>query len=200
MFTKDSVDFHDEPYRIYLDNKTQYVIPAGAYNDDIYKTRVHLWDVYKMGYQKGNISIVEMDGRVETFEEPPEGWYVSPELYLNGNKEGARIFIGFNINFRYVFSKFLIKKAADDGSTATEDIGRLQLRRAWLNYENSGAFDIEVENTSRLFSYSMSGARLGSNALRVGALNLGTGQFRFPVAGNAQLNIVRIISDHTTPL
>lgn len=200
MFTKDSVDFSDEPYRIYLDNKTQYVIPAGAYDDDTYKTRVHLWDVYKMGFQKGNISIVEMDGRVETFEEPPEGWYVSPELYLNGNKEGARIFIGFNINFRYVFSKFLIKKAADDGSTATEDIGRLQLRRAWLNYENSGAFDIEVENTSRLFRYNMAGARLGSNALRVGALNLGTDQFRFPVSGNAQLNIVRIISDHTTPL
>ena len=99
-----------------------------------------------------------------------------------------------------MFSKFLIKKAADDGSTATEDIGRLQLRRAWVNYEDSGAFVVEVENTSRLFSYDMAGARLGSNALRAGGLNVGTGQFRFPVSGNAKLNEVRIISDHTTPL
>ena len=93
-----------------------------------------------------------------------------------------------------------VAKKCGFGSTATVDTGRLQLRRAWVNYEDSGAFTIEVENLSRLFSYEMAGGRLGSDNLRVGRLNLGTGQYRFPVVGNAQHNTVRILSDNTTPL
>lgn len=110
------------------------------------------------------------------------------------------MFCGFNFEFRYEFSKFLIKKVADDGSTATEDIGRLQLRRAWINYEDSGAFMIRVENLSRVFEYDMAGGRLGSDNLRVGRLNLGTGQYRFPITGNAKYNKVSLLSDNATPL
>lgn len=200
-FTKNSIDYPEEPYRIYVDNKLEITIPAGSYNDDTYETVIYPSHFYGMKNYLGKFYIVAMDGKVSWFDAPHGGWpNGEPRLVLNGNREGERVYIGLAINFRYVFSKFLIKKTADDGSTATEDIGRLQLRRAWVNYEDSGAFVVEVENTSRLFSYDMAGARLGSNALRAGGLNVGTGQFRFPVAGNAQLNEVRIVSDHTTPL
>lgn len=200
-FTKNSIDYPEEPYRIYVDNKLEITIPTGSYNDDTYETVIYPSHFYGMKNYLGKFYIVAMDGKVSRFDEPHGGWpNGEPRLVLNGNREGERVYIGLAIDFRYVFSKFLIKKTADDGSTATEDIGRLQLRRAWVNYEDSGAFVVEVENTSRLFSYDMAGARLGSNALRAGGLNVGTGQFRFPVAGNAQLNEVRIVSDHTTPL
>jgi hypothetical protein len=200
-FTKNTVDFTDEPYRLYMDHKTKLRIAASAYDDDTYRTRVLITDHYGMNFWTGDVYVVGLDGQVHKFSPPDGGWPAGrPEIYLNGDWSNKEVFVGFAINFRYVFSKFLIKKAADDGSTATEDIGRLQLRRAWMNYEESGAFDVEVENTSRLFKYTMAGARLGSNSLRVGGLNVGTGQFRFPVVGNAQLNIVRIVSDHTTPL
>ena len=200
-FTKNSIDYLDEPYRIYIDNKLEITIPGGSYNDDTYETVIYPGQFYGMKTYRGKYYIVAMDGKVTWFDEPQGGWpNGEPSLALNGNREGEKVYIGQAINFRYVFSKFLIKKAADDGSTTTEDIGRLQLRRAWVNYEDSGAFVVEVENTSRLFSYDMAGARLGSNALRAGGLNVGTGQFRFPVSGNAKLNEVRIISDHTTPL
>lgn len=200
-FTKNSIDYLDEPYRIYIDNKLEITIPGGSYNDDTYETVIYPGQFYGMKTYRGKYYIVAMDGKVTWFDEPQGGWpNGEPRLALSGNREGEKVYIGQAINFRYVFSKFLIKKAADDGSTATEDIGRLQLRRAWVNYEDSGAFVVEVENTSRLFSYDMAGARLGSNALRAGGLNVGTGQFRFPVSGNAKLNEVRIISDHTTPL
>ena len=128
------------------------------------------------------------------------GWSSDPVLRLDGNQEGQVVYIGFNIPFTYTLSKFLIKKTAEDGSTATEDIGRLQLRRAWVNYEDSGAFTIRVTNLSREFVYTMAGARLGSENLRVGRANIGTGQYRFPVVGNAQTNIVTIESDASTPL
>lgn len=200
-FTKDTIDMPSEPYRLYMDAKVHYQIPAGTYNDDTYQTTISLNNVYGgTKFSLGDISIVEEDGRLTELEAPVGGWQRDPYLRLNGNLEGRRVFIGFNIPFRYEFSKFLIKKSAEDGSIATEDIGRLQLRRAWINYESSGAFTIQVENQSRVFSYEMAGARLGSENLRVNRLNVGTGQFKFPVNGNAQTNIVRIVADNTTPL
>lgn len=199
-FTKNTQDFSGEPYRLFIDHKTRYTIPSNSFNEDNYNTKVDFRNAYGMGLQRGDVYVVTKEGVALKFEEPTGGWGNAPVVYLNGDWRNQEVFLGFAINFRYVFSKFLIKKTAEDGSTATEDIGRLQLRRAWVNYENSGAFDIEVENSSRLFSYTMAGARLGSSALRAGRLNVGTGQFRYPIAGNAVLNEVRIISDHTTPL
>lgn len=199
-FTKESIDFENEPYRIHLDMKRQYVIPANAFNEDTFQTALNIYDMYGSNFQKGDITIVELDGKITTVSPPPGGWNTGHWFYLDGNLAGKLVFCGFNFEFRYEFSKFLIKKAADDGSTATEDIGRLQLRRAWINYEDSGAFTIRVENLSRVFEYDMAGGRLGSDNLRVGRLNLGTGQYRFPVTGNAKYNKVSLLSDNTTPL
>ncbi|QHJ79947.1 MAG: hypothetical protein [Caudoviricetes sp.] len=200
-FAKTTKDFTEEPYRIYLDMKRSYKIPTGTYDDDLYETHVSLSEVYNnMKFSKGTISVVEPDGRVEVFPEPENGWNNDPVVRLTGNRENVNIIIGFNIKFKYTFSKFLIKQKADDGSVTTEDSGRLQLRRAWVNYENSGAFTVNVMNISRLFSYVMAGARLGSNDLTVGGLNLGTGQYRFPINGNARVNDVSIVSETTTPL
>lgn len=199
-FTKDTIDMEHEPYRLYMDMKKHYQIPNNVYNDDTYQTTINLNTIYGMSFSTGTVSVVEEDGRITEFEPPTGGWTKDPNLRLNGDRRNAHVFIGFNIQFRYEFSKFLIKKTAEDGSTATEDIGRLQLRRAWVNYEESGAFTIQVENQSRVFTYEMAGARLGSESLRVGRLNVGTGQYRFPVVGNAQYNIVRILSDNTCPL
>lgn len=199
-FTKDTVDMEHEPYRLYMDAKIHYQIPAGTYNDDAYQTTINLNQIYGVQFSQGTVSVVEEDGRITEFEPPVGGWQRDASLRLNGNLEGRHIFIGFNIAFRYEFSKFLIKKTAEDGSIATEDIGRLQLRRAWVNYEESGAFTIQVENQSRVFTYEMAGARLGSPSLRVNRLNVGTGQYKFPVNGNAMFNTVRILSDNTCPL
>lgn len=199
-FTKDTIDLPSEPYRIHLDAKKAYVIPAGTYNDDTYTTTINLNTVYGTRFDQGPVYTVEADGRLTEHEPPVGGWQKDPTIKFNGNLVGATVFIGFAMPFRYEFSKFLIKKTAEDGSIATEDIGRLQLRRAWVNYEDSGAFTVQVENQGRLFKYEMAGSRMGSSGLRVGRLNLGTGQFRFSVAGNAQYTTVRILSDNTTPL
>lgn len=200
-FTKDTIDMQHEPYRLYMDAKVHYQIPAGTYNDDTYTTTISLNNIYGgTQFSLGQISVVEEDGRITELEPPSGNWQTDPYLRLTGNLEGRHVFIGFNIPFRYEFSKFLIKKTAEDGSIATEDIGRLQLRRAWVNYEESGAFTIQVENQSRIFTYEMAGARLGSDKLRVNRLNLGTGQYKFPVNGNAMYNTVRIVADNTTPL
>lgn len=200
-FTKNVIDMPQEPYRLFMDNKIVYTIPRGSYNDDTYTTTVRPYNIYGMNFKNSKFYIASLDGRVYSFEPPANGWEnYYPILTLVGNHEGETIFIGTAINFKYVFSKFLIKKTAEDGSTATEDIGRLQLKRAWVNYEASGAFNLFVVSRGRMFKYKMTGGKLGSTELKVSKLNLGTGQYRFPVTGNATLNEVTITSDHTTPL
>lgn len=199
-FTKNAIDLQGEPYRAFMDMKIRYTIPSGTYNDDTFTTSIHIPTIYGANFRRGKITVLEPDGKITVFEQPTAGWNSDPWLRLRGNLEGRTVYIGFNISFVYEFSKFLIKQTADDGSTSTEDIGRLQLRRAWVNYEESGTFDIYVENQSSNWKYTMAGARLGSNTLRAGRLNLGTGQYRFPVVGNAKFNTVSILSDETTPL
>lgn len=199
-FTKNAIDIIGEPYRAYLDFKVAYTIPAGTYNDDTYETTINLSTIYGARFDRGKVTLLEPDGRAHVFEDPDGGWANEPLIRLTGNMEGERVFLGFNFTFLYEFSKFLIKQTADDGSAATEDIGRLQLRRAWVNYEDSGTFDIYVENQSSNWKYTMAGGRLGSNSLRASKLNLGTGQYRFPVVGNAKFNTVFITSDEATPL
>lgn len=200
-FTKNAIDLRGEPYRAFMDMKIRYTIPSGTYNDDTFTTSIHIPTIYGgANFGRDTITVLEPDGKITVCEQPTGGWNSDPWLRLSGNLEGREVFIGFNIHFVYEFSKFLIKQTADDGSTSTEDIGRLQLRRAWVNYEESGTFDIYVENQSSNWKYTMTGARLGSNSLRAGRLNLGTGQYRFPVVGNAKFNTVYIVSDATTPL
>lgn len=199
-FTKNAIDLQGEPYRAFLDFKKPYTIPKGTYNDDTFTTTINLSTVYGAQFDRGKVTVLEKDGKVTEFEAPEAGWNEEPTLELTGNLEGNQVFVGFNIGFVYEFSKFLIKKTADDGSTSTEDIGRLQLRRAWVNYSDSGTFDIYVQNQSSSWKYTMAGARLGSSELRIGRLNLGTGQYRFPVVGNARTNTVYIASDDTAPL
>ncbi|CBV65236.1 predicted tail tubular protein B [Salmonella phage Vi06] len=199
-FTKSTVDLQGEPYRAFMDMKIRYMIPNGTYNDDTFTTTLHLPTIYGADFAKGKITVLEADGKITEFEEPEVGWKNDPELRLNGNLEGSVVYVGFNIDFVYEFSKFRIKQVDNDGSTSTEDIGRLQLRRAWVNYEDSGTFDIYVENQSSNWKYTMAGARLGAHVMRTGKLNLGTGQYRFPVVGNAKFNTVFILSDATTPL
>lgn len=194
-FTQNTTDFSIEPYRAYMDMKKQ--VTLGAYDIDQNTTVLDLTSVY--GGVPGDDAVfytLDQNGVVTTFEGP---WTSTSKLYFTGNRAGEQMVIGKKYVFQYEFSKFLIKQTADDGSTSTEDIGRLQLRRAWLNYENSGSFEINVSNGSSEFIYVMSGGRLGQDVV-LGDLSLGTGQYKFPVTGNAINQRVTITSDTPNPL
>lgn len=194
-FTQHTIDFAIEPYRAYMDMKKQ--VTLGAYNIDTNQTELDLTSVY--GGVPGADAVfytLDQQGVINEFSGP---WNGASKLYFTGNRQGEQMIIGKKYTFQYEFSKFLIKQTADDGSTSTEDIGRLQLRRAWLNYEQSGSFEINVNNGSTEYVYVMSGGRLGQQIV-LGELSLGTGQYKFPVSGNALNQRVTITSDTPNPL
>lgn len=194
-FTQSTIDISMEPYRTYMDQKK--LIQIGAYDIDKNTSSVTIESILG-GLPSGDSVFYTIDaaGVLVRHEGP---WPSGSKLTFQGNRSGEYVVFGREYEFQYEFSKFLIKQTADDGSTSTEDIGRLQLRRAWLNFENSGAFEVNVNNGSSQFVYAMSGGRLGTQTF-LGSLSLGTGQFKFPVTGNAQAQRVTISSSNPNPL
>lgn len=205
-FTQNTTDLQDEPYRLYIDGKKSFVVEEGAYNEDDNYTRIDLLELYDLDsfpeYPSNlNAILVLKDGFTYTFPEPDNGWNSdNTTLLIPANLEGQTVYAGRSYPFLYTFSKLLIKQTADDGTTSTESSGRLQLKRTYLNYKDTGAMDIVVDNGTSLFTYNQAGARVGTDDLRIGNLNIQTGQVRFPTVGNAQNITVSIYSDYPTPI
>lgn len=196
-FTENTVDVAGEPYRAYIDAKKS--VTAGAFNEDEYETTIDVYSIYE-GSMGAEVALYTLDtkGVIERHTSVG-GWGAGSKIRLVGDRSGETFIVGREYTFDYEFSKFLIKKTADDGSTSTEDTGRLQLRKAWLNYETSGSFVVTVSNGSQEYRYVMSGSRVGTETV-LGELILGTGQMRFPVTGNALNQRVRITSSTPNPL
>lgn len=197
-FTAATKDFTHEAYRAYIDGKVSTT--CTVFNEDLYVSSMNVLELYGgIPHARTKFWTIDSEGVSTLHEAPKGGWASDPRLYLNGDQRGRKYVVGREFQFLYKFSKFLIKQTADDGTISTEDSGRLQLRRAWLNYELSGAFQIGVDNGYASYSYTMAGGRLGSE-VRLGELNLGTGQYRFPVTGNALKQNVILTSSTPNPL
>ncbi|MFL1495527.1 phage nozzle protein, partial [Pseudomonas antarctica] len=195
-FTADTVDYMQEPYRAYMDMK-KLMMPT-RYDEDLNETYASLGDIY--GGVPDSLSVFyTLDPKGVLERHTSDNWNADDRIKFVGNRMGTTFIIGHEYGFQYEFSKFLIKQTADDGTTNTEDIGRLQLRRAWVNYDSSGAFEINVNNGSSQFVYVMAGGRVGTEAV-LGGLTLGTGQYKFPVTGNAKVQSVTLSSYAPVPL
>ena len=145
-----SVDYMQEPYRAYMDMKK--LMTPTRYDEDRNETYASLSDIY--GGVPDHLSVFyTLDPQGVLERHTSDNWNVDDRIKLVGNRMGTTFIVGHEYGFQYEFSKFLIKQTADDGTTNTEDIGRLQLRRAWVNYDNSGAFEINVNNGSTQFVY-----------------------------------------------
>lgn len=198
-FKKESTDFPFEPYRFHVDAKRSYHISETAYDIETNQTVVNVKDIYGASFSKGTVAICESDGKITEYEPMGSSWDSTPDIRISGDVSGKDIVIGFLYDFQYVFSRFLIKQEQNDGTTSTEDAGRLQLRRAWVNYQNTGAFTVSVDNGSREFNYLVN-ARVGSTGLRLGQKATTTGQYRFPVTGNALYQKVSLSSFNASPV
>ena len=192
-FTQNTKDFTDEPMRLYMDRKVR--LTSGiTYNMDDNTSKVSLTAIYGGQPSGGDFWWVNgTTGRCEYFKMPTGGWVDGGWITVRGDWR-ALSFVGRAFNFQYDFSKFYIK-VQDQMGTRSEVVGRQQMRRAWVDYSQSGAFDVIVNESYR---YTMSGKRLGTYVLGEGTVD--TGQFRYPLATNVENCRVSIQSNSPTPL
>lgn len=193
-FTQNTKDLPDEPFRVYADRKRTVLPEELAYDPDTDTTTISLTDLYGIRTKPaGDWWLIREDGRSyreEAYELGGE-WVISVG---KGDQTKRKFTLGQIYSFIYEFSKFLIK-IEDQNGTRTEDVGRLQIRRAWVNYDESGPFTVTVCGR---YTYVMSGKRLGEYRLGMPALD--AGQFQYPVMQNAQDCRVVVSSDEPTPL
>ena len=202
-FTQDTKDFHDEPYRYYMDAKIRYIVPTDKYDVDTGFTTLKLEEIYgtsTMPFKLGKILVGTIRGKVYEIEPPDGYWKPDDVLQIEENLEKAVIFVGVAYEFRYKFSKFLIKQFDNNGKVKTVDTGRLQLKRAWVNYQSSGFFKVDVTKGGNTYVNRMTGIQLGAKSSTLGKLALADGQFRFACQGRAEDVDVVITSDTPTPL
>lgn len=192
-FTKDTTDLQIEPYRTHIDMKV--TCPAGTFDLDEYRTEYDLVSLYGFIPPAGNYVYIRKDGSFVEIDHNGQ----DRNFYLNGEVTEVGIF-GKLYDMRYKFSKFLPKIPADDGSVMTEDLGRLQLSRAWVNYHDTGSFEMVVNNGSSEYRYPMGGGRYGNITVTIGDPVKSTGTMRYPVTGNALRQHVWIESTNPTPV
>lgn len=187
-FTQNTKDFLDEPARLHMDRKSPAV--ATSYNPNTNRSTVSLGGVYGAIPASGDFWMVSTTGRAWEFKQPEEGWG-DGLITIEGDYVDVPMFIGRVYEFRYQFSKFLIKVEDRQGGMKSETTGRLQLRRGWVNYSNSGPFTVHVGDK---FKYVMSGKRLGQYV--IGAPGQASGQHRFPLLSNVETCKVVITSSN----
>lgn len=195
-FTGNTVDFPDtEKYRTFIDHKVRIKL-QGTYDINLNETTVKYSSLWSHTINDDrDIYLIDDRGVSYQFDAGQK------EFKLQGNRVGQNFMAGFAIPFRYEFSKFLIKKMAEDGSVATEDTGRLQLQRAWVTYEESGGFDVTVYGKSHEPQvYTMSGRTIGDPLELLSQISINSGKFQWSIGSQAEFSRSVITSDKPTPL
>jgi hypothetical protein len=182
-FTINTTDFDGEAYRILLDCKHSYQIPAECYDSLKDETTVNISDIFGEIYEQDKqYSAVAPDG---TYAKAKEG-----KLVFIGDYSNQVLTVGINYNFKIVMSTIMVKQS-DNGSTQALIEGRLQLRQMWFNYADSGYFKVTVDiKDKQVYVYEYTSRLLGTRFNILGAMPFTTGSFKFPIqAKNENVNI-----------
>ena len=182
-FTINTTDFDSEAYRILLDCKHSYQIPADCYDSLNDETTVSVSDIFGDIYEQDRqYSAVASDG---TYAKAKEG-----KLVFIGDYSNQVLTVGINYNFKIVMSTIMVKQS-DNGSTQALIEGRLQLRQMWFNYADSGYFKVTVDiKDKQAYVYEYTSRLLGTRFNILGAMPFTTGSFKFPIqAKNENVNI-----------
>ena len=190
-FTINTTDLAYEPYRVLLDCKMGYEIPADDYDYNNDQTTVELLDVLSYLYDENEqYSAVMADG---TYVPAKDG-----KLIFDGDVRGQVIIVGLNYLFKMVMSTIMVKQA-NNGSTQALTEGRLQLRQLWFNYADSGYFKVLVDiKDKQMFEYEYTSRLLGTRFNVLEAMPFTTGSFKVPV--QAKNENVSISVETDTPL
>ena len=190
-FTINTTDFDSEAYRILLDCKHPYQIPAECYDSLKDETTVNISDIFGDIYEQDKqYSAVAPDG---TYTKSKEG-----KLVFIGDYSNQVLTVGINYNFKIVMSTIMVKQS-DNGSTQALIEGRLQLRQMWFNYADSGYFKITVDiKDKQAYVYEYTSRLLGTRFNILGAMPFTTGSFKFPI--QAKNENVTICLETDTPL
>lgn len=198
--TGNTLDYPDEPVRLFMDRKKEYTIPQGnKYSDFNNYTEVSLKDVYGTTPTEGyTYFLVTPEGYLYKTSE----WDDNGVFRLTGDLRGKKVFVGRQYILDVTLSRPLIKQNNSQGAVVSEDEGRLMLRYFWFNYSDSGVFDTKVLNSlkHKEYTYTCTSKNLGVSDVLLGVNKLFGGRFKFPVHELNNEVTIKLYSDNMLPL
>lgn len=200
QLTGNAIDMEDEPYRLFIDRKIKYTVPAEAkYSDFNDETTISIKDVYGTMPHKDLYYFIDTDGYVTEISDWDD---TTGNFTIRGDVRNKKYFVGRQYKFEVTLSQQSIKASSSDGATVSEDEGRLQLRYFWVNYSDSGVFDATVCNNlkNKCYTYRNTGKTLGIRKTRLGVNELYTGRFKFPIQDKNDEVVISLSSDNPTPI
>lgn len=199
--TGNAIDFADEPVRLFMDRKKEYVIPSGSkYSDFNNYTEVSFSDVYGAVPTLGTAYfLVTPEGYVYKISDWDKE---TGKFRVTGDLRNQKVFVGRQFEFRVDLSQIVIKRANAAGSVVSEDEGRLMLRYFWFNYADSGVFKTRVSNSlkHKEYTYTCTSKLLGRSNMQLGVNKVFSNIFKFPIHELNTEVAISILSDNVQPL
>ena len=113
---------------------------------------------------------------------------------VEGDYSAADMWFGWPYTSRFRPSTIYVRKPTASGGTVIDEVSRLQLRRGYINYSNSGYFKVSVTPEGRAVS-----ACIFTGRTAAGVVALGSGRFSFAILSKNDKVILEISSDSILP-
>lgn len=181
VFTYNTKDYNDEPYRVFLDRKAvSSTIPNSNYDEINDKTQLHLKNAYGDYLVSGaKYGVVTRDGKYYEFD---YNTVKDDKVWVDQDLRGQKVTFGEVFTFYVQLSQIMIKQRSDAGVVAEEE-GRLQLSRLKLNYSKSGYFEVTVTHNDTRDShvYYHTSRILGASGNKMNVIPMDTGTLTIPI-------------------
>ena len=181
IFTYNTKDYQDEPYRVFLDTKgITEPVPEENYDDINNQTKLSIKKTYGDFITPDSLyGIVTEDGHFFTFTTKE---IMEDTCKVTGNYVGQKLVVGQVFNFSITLSTIMIKKQEENGMQV-DNSGRLQLTRLSVDYSNSGEFYTKVTHKDKRQArvYKHTARILGHEADKLGKIPMDTGSMTFPI-------------------
>ena len=181
IFTYNTKDYNDEPYRVFLDRKAVSApIAAENYDDINNTTHLHIAKAYGNHLSTGaKYGVVTQDGHYYEFSYND---VKNDNVYINRDLRGQKVTFGELFTFFVQFSQLIIKQRGEAGIVA-EDEGRLQVSRMKINFAKSGYFEVHVahKDTRPSHVYYHTARVLGATNNKMNVIPMETGSMVIPI-------------------
>lgn len=181
IFTYNTKDYEDEPYRVFIDRKAvSSPMSADNYDDINNRTQLHIKNAYGGHITPGaSYGVVTSDGHYYEFNYDTVN---ADNVWIEGNLTGQKLVFGELFQFYIRFSTLMIKRRTDAGIVAEQE-GRLQLSRLELNFSDSGYFEIHVDfkDTRSGHIYYHTARILGDTTNKMNIIPMETGSMKVPI-------------------
>jgi hypothetical protein len=124
-------------------------------------------------------------------------------VVVTGDYTAIPIWIGERYSMTHTMGRVVLRASTQKGGTAVVSSGKLYLKRASLQYNNSRSFTIKVahenETNPDIYEYVFNSQIVGTSTATIGQNNILDGVFKFPILSKNDRVIIQLTNDTPHP-